>query len=229
MKKNLLFCSMFIASVVCAEEFQAQKFTWQLVVEAKDSSNLDTLSEFNGKLRSLINEMNENSTRSASNDVYQKFLIFIKDMQEAIVAGLNLFSSVATAQEPLVLLAEEVVGQIEEQAAQEQAAQEPAVEEPAVAESAVVEEVSKGAEAEVAQVSEETAPAVRPAIVITFVCGITDASQEEVWNTAINLMQALADKINHNDITPDDFVTALTEIYNTLAQLPNSGLGLTAY
>jgi type I site-specific restriction endonuclease len=222
--KNILLCSMLISSVVCAEEFQAKKYTWQYVVQAKDTRNFETLAEFNGKLRGLIAEMNDNSVRSAGSDIYQKFLVFVKEMQEAIVAGLNLFGSVAISQEPLVALVEEVVEQVAEQAAEEQVAEE--VNKSVADEQAEVAAVSE----EVAEVSEvEVAPAVNPAIVITFTCKISDASQEEAWNASIATLQTLADKINSNETTSEEVVAALTELYNTLSQLEGSGLNLTAY
>lgn len=226
----MLLCSMLITSVVCAEEFQAKKYTWQYVVQAKDTTNFETLSEFNGKMRSLIAEMNDESVRSAGSDIYQKFLVFVKEMQEAIVAGFNLFGSVTTSQEPLVTFVEEAVEEVIAQVIEEQ----------------VAEEVNKGVadqQAEVATVSEEVVatseeipatvqevvPAANPVIVITFTCKISDASQEEVWNASIATLQALADKINSNEATSEEVVAALEEIYNTLAQLEGSGLYLSAY
>ncbi|MBP6892219.1 hypothetical protein KBB68_01420 [Candidatus Babeliales bacterium] len=216
--KNILLCSMLVTSVVCAEEFQPKKYTWQYVVQAKDTNNVETLTEFNEKLRGLIKEMNEDSVRSAGSDIYQKFLIFVKEMQEAIIAGFNLFGSVSTLQEPLVEFVEEAVVQaVEEQATEE-------VNKSVVDEQAEIATVSE----DVSATMQDVTPAVNPIITITFTCKILDASQEELWNVTVGMFQALADKINSNQITSEELVTALTEIYQTLSKLEGSGLNLQA-
>ncbi len=222
--KNLLLSSLLVTSVVFGQDFQAQKYTWQYAVQAKDATNLEALSEFNVKLRNLIGEMNENSARSEGVDVYQKFLIFIKEVQEAIAAGANLFGSVALSQEPIIALVEDVIEDVVQAESEDVASEE--------IKTVVVEEQVLNEEAEVATSEENVASVTaetNPVIVITFSCTIVNPSQEEIWSAAIATFQTLANKINNNEITADELVASLTEVYTALSQLENAGLGLTAY
>lgn len=228
--KNFLLCSMFLTSAVCAQDFQAKQYTWQYVVQAKDAANLESLSEFNTKLREMIVEMNQDSVRSSGTEIYQKFLIFVKEIQEAIAAGANLFGSVAIAQEPLVVLVQEAAEQVLEQAIDAQVAEEVAANKNVAEEQveAIVEEIEASVES-LEEVIAQATPSVIPAIVITFNCKITDESKEEIWNTAVTAFQLLADKINSNQTTPDEVIASLVEIYNALSQLENAGLAFAGY
>ncbi len=224
MKKNILLCAALIASLVQAEEFVPKLFTWTYAVQAKDATNFETLSEFNVKFRSLIAEMNENSSRSTGAEIYSSFLIFAREVQEAILAGANLFGSVAIAQDSLVSLAEEATEQMVEQTLEETVL--PELNKDFVQESEFVVSEEK---VEAIEESEATVAPCEPAFVIKFACTITDASQEEAWNLVTSALQTFADKINNNAITSDEFVESLKEIYNMLSQLEGSGLGLTAF
>lgn len=213
MKKNLLLCSMFLTSfLVCeSEEFVPQRFTWTYSVQALDTSDMTDFAKFNSQLNDLIVDIH----RGQSSNMYEQTLNFLKELQEAIVAGVNLFSSVVTTQES----AAEMIVEETEKVAEET---------DAVADSAMNQD--EQTEDVIANVSEETdaVVSVNPALNISVMCTLLNQQDLELWNSAKSTLQALADNMNNNVCTPDEIIATLNNVYDILIQLEGSNLSLTS-
>ena len=220
--KNIVLSFALLTSVVFAEEFQAKKYTWTYVVQAKDATSYGVMSKFSEELRNLIAEINQDSVRAGSVKIKKKFLLFVKEMQEAVAAGVNLFGSVSTAQEPFAVMVAEVAEQVVQEVVQE-----------VVQSEQNDEQVNKSVEDEqveaVAQdVVQESAPVI-PAVAISFQFFIQDEEQQENGNVAIAAFEALAEKINNNSITAEELVNEFINVYQMLEKLKNSRLALSAF
>lgn len=244
MKKNFLLCSMLLTSFVAfaedevveaseenssavSEEFNKQQFTWTYSVKS-NSSEMSDFAKFNGQLRDMITQIN----RGENSNMYQQMLNFMKELQEAIVAGYNLFGSVMTSKEPFVEIAEQAVEAITEEISTSEESSDVTTKDFSDASEVVVsqeEEIvaTEDASVEVAR-TEVEASVVDPVLSITLTCAVVDEAGLEAWNLATTMLQDLADSMNNGSITPDEVVESLASIYDVLTKMSNAGLSLTS-
>jgi hypothetical protein len=214
MKKNFLLCSMLLSSVVsfAAEEFSPERFTWTYSVKPK-SSEMSDFVRFNGQLHEMIIQVH----RGENSSMYQQMLNFMKELQEAIVAGYNLFGAVVTSKESYVQIAAEAAEAIVEEVSTSEESS-----------NVVTKACDVSEEASVEAVESEAAVAVDPALIITLTCSVVDETGLENWNLATTMLQDLADSMNNGSITPDEVIASLTSIYDVLIKMSNAGLSLTS-
>lgn len=111
MNKNTLFFAAIIASsTLMADEstvstFIPKEYTWSMTWSAQDDSDLTTISNINAQARDLI----AHAQRGENSGLFEKFLVFLKETYEAVLAGLNLVTAVTSREESLPELVEEVV------------------------------------------------------------------------------------------------------------------------
>ncbi len=228
MKNIFVLSSLFFAFAAQAEEaFVPKKFTWTYSVQAQDTTNCDDILNFHTQMRSMIDDINVN--RCASANMYEKLLSFIKEVQEAIIAGFNLFSASHTA----VIEVEELANVLAESVTEtvEQAADEALTRNVTLDES---EEVVEQAEENVAEISEVVATEdvvvseFNPAVLISISCTVLEPSELELWNNATAMLQDLSDKINAQLLSPLEIIDAINEVALILRQLQSADMFFTA-
>lgn len=118
MNKNILFSiALSIFGLTFAEEtaqatlIHAQKSVFQsstlsLAFSAKDSEDLNDLNTATNKLITLFESMQKN--QNSSENFYGKLLVFVKELQEAVIAGLNLFGTATTSTSNAVQTVQEI-------------------------------------------------------------------------------------------------------------------------
>lgn len=110
MNKNILLCAtLFVFSAINAEDtvstettFTPQVCTFTYTVQAKDAAHLDDIKQ-------LHTRINDVTHRGANPTVYQSLLVFIKELQEALTSGLNLFVTATAQNEPIAQVLEEAI------------------------------------------------------------------------------------------------------------------------
>lgn len=208
----MLICSLLLSAITIHsdEEFTPQTFTWTYSVQAKDANNMEDLRTAIHQIRSIINEAATKGSESNASNFFQKFLVFVKELQEAIAAGFNLFGAVSTSQQPLLQVAEDFVEQALDQAVETQE----------------TNEVKSLDNAEV--VSEPAATPTLPRIIIAFTCSVQNPAELESWNTSKSLLEELATSLNNNTISSDEVVASIIDIYQSLTALKNAQMDVSA-
>ncbi len=229
MKNMLVLSSLFFAFAAQAEEtFVPKRFTWTYSLQAQDASNCDDILKFHGAMRSMIDEINVN--RSASVNMYEKLLVFIKEAQEAILAGFNLFSSSHTTVaeiEDVEAAIVETVTEVLEQAADAQAVERTvSLDEPVMQEENDAEVIDATQNSDVAEI--EVVQTVNPVVYISISCTVLNASEVESWNNATAMLQDLSDKINAQVLSPLEVIDAINEVAVILQQLQSADMFFTA-
>lgn len=110
MNKNILLCiSLFIFNSAQANDidstettFTPQVCTFTYTIKAKDAAQLDDIKQLHTRLNDLTH-------RNTNPTVYQSLVVFMKELQEAIAAGFNLFITATTQNEPLAQVLEEAI------------------------------------------------------------------------------------------------------------------------
>lgn len=229
MKNQILFMSLLFAFTAQAEEvFVPKKFVWTYTVTAKDNTNFDDITKFNAQMRILIEEVKRNDNPS----VYQSFLSFVQEVQEAIAAGLNLYGVAQTSvsdniAESVATVVEEIIEQVIEQESDN-------VVEADTQHCKNIENVEDDAsvncEAQADEIITENTAVTQnvPMISIAISCVIADLSQTEAWDTATERLQALADAINANTLSAIEIVSEIDAVYNILQEVQNSEISLFA-
>jgi len=99
MNKNILFfIALAVFNIANTADLNtnksSQEYTLKYTFKAIDTQNL---TDFNNASKGLI-ELFESTRKNSSNNTnfYDKLLNFIKELQEAVIAGINLFSSAST-------------------------------------------------------------------------------------------------------------------------------------
>jgi hypothetical protein len=219
MKNSMLFIPLLFTFVaINASEnadFVAKKFTWTYTIKALDEANLDDIHRVNLGMRSLIHDL----SRGTNQNFYQNFLIFFKELQEAIVAGLNLVGFVQTHQVTMAEVEEAVVATVVEEITAETktevdqvAAQvDQAVAAEVVADDAVATEIAPGA-----------------TVAMSLSCEVKDESAVDLWNQATTALQELADGINNNSLSSAEMLEKVNTANGLLSQLEGSSLNLFA-
>lgn len=128
LKKMFLTVACVASLTVCAQEsaeFTPKIVTWTYQITAKNAEQLSDILAMQTRTQETIHEMK----RGISSDSFAKFLTFIKELQEAIFAGLNLFgvaniNQQAVTQEEIALInaVEAVVQTVQAEQAQDQSA-----------------------------------------------------------------------------------------------------------
>lgn len=238
MTKNILLCSLFLSffTLRTDEAFAPRKITWAYTIQAKDASNLEDIQHLQDK----INNFAFNVQRGKATNVYQKFLVFIKELKEAITAGLNLFGTVSTSQELLTDIVEGVVeeainnnpsGSVTQEPinnnSSEVVAQEPINNDPSevAAQENVNDNLSEVAAQEIINdnLSEETVVKsikTNTSASIVLTCFVTEMAELETWNAATAKLQELANSLNHSTTSSEDIANLINEIYELLNQIP---------
>ncbi|MFA5998403.1 MAG: hypothetical protein WC747_00070 [Candidatus Babeliales bacterium] len=238
MTKNTLFLTALFAfsSIVNANDLQvaqsAKIFTFQYSVQPKNNDFTD----WNNANASLIELANRVQTKSTGTTFYQSVLIFIKEMQEAIAAGLNLFGSISTSQESFSEIIQDITQAAiednvkdsaitdlgntkstdEEAVTTEETVSADVVTTDAVATEVVVEEVL------VEEILVEEVQAI-PSITVSLSLLATDESEQATWTAAKEMLEAFSQQATAGDLSPEDFVGKLTAIFEFIDQSPIRG------
>ncbi|OGB85934.1 hypothetical protein A3J41_01855 [candidate division TM6 bacterium RIFCSPHIGHO2_12_FULL_38_8] len=198
MKNNFLFCVTFMtASMALASEFVPQRFEWTYSVQPKDVQSFEHFVKFNDQMSEMVQEIN----RGPHAGIYQQFVVFMKELQEAIAAGFNLVGSAMTTQAPIT----EVVAEVAQ---------------------AVVDDVVSQDEIASDVVKSETE--ILPVFSITLTCALPDENQRDLWNLATTMLNNLCEGMNDGSLDADHVVDALNNVYDVLMQMRGSGISLTS-
>ena len=221
MKNTLILSSLFFAFAAQAEEtFVPKKFTWTYSVQAKDATDCNDIAEFHNQMRSMIDDIHVN--RCVSANMYEKLLSFIKEVQEAIVAGFNLFSASHTAVTEVEELANVLVESVAETV--EQAADQVLTRDVTLDESEIVEQATE----EVDQAQDAVVANIKPVVLISISCSVLEPSELELWNNATVMLQDLSDKINAQVLSPLEIIDAINQVALILQQLQSADMFFTA-
>ncbi|MCX5923953.1 MAG: hypothetical protein NTZ68_00810 [Candidatus Dependentiae bacterium] len=122
-KNTILLAALFAFSSLVNANVEtiaktAKVFTFEYTVQPKSSDFTD----WNNANASLLELANKVQTKSSGSSFYQSVLVFIKEMQEAIAAGLNLFGSVSTSQDSFSEIIQDITAEAIEQNVKESVA-----------------------------------------------------------------------------------------------------------
>lgn len=238
MNKNITFFLLLsFFNIALSAENKTKTCSFEYVVSPKDAHDLHDFNDATQKLLKLFDDIHRNPENNTT--FYDNLLGFIQELQQAVIAGLNLFSSsststnneIATVNE-VAQTSEEVVTTVEAveaaQAAQAnitEVTQATTTQASAVAATQVntvattqanVTEAAATNTAEVAptktaQVTEENAPQA-PKIKIATTISCDDSEKEASFEELKSKMTVLAEAVNDQTCTAEQLVTMLNTI-----------------
>lgn len=188
--------------VVAAEEATITRsalnktYTLNYTVTAKDND----ASDLNNSVEKLVSLFQEEARRSPSNGegFYNKILVFIKELQEAIIAGVNLLASTSTSTNDTITTINEVAQTAE----------------------AIVETLEN---VENAQAAPATTRAITRNIEFSLTISCENPEKEVLFETLKNKMIALSEAFNKQACSAEEFVAAFNSIIQESKDLGSSG------
>lgn len=226
MNKNItFFLVLSFFSAIFSTENNTKTCTFEYTVSPKDFNDHNDFNNTTKQLLSLFDDIHRNPENNTT--FYDKLLAFIKEVQEAIIAGVNLLStSSSSANETIATInevaqtAEEIIQTVE--AVQANIAQDAQAKTIETVE--VNEEASTSTTNAIETVEAEAVKAIEiPKIKIIITISCDNEEKETLFEELKNKMNALADAVNGQTCTAEDFVTTLNTIIQESKQLEFAG------
>jgi hypothetical protein len=228
MNKNIaLFVMLFAASsaTVSSDTFQPKNYMWTWTLQAKNGSeDLQTFSDLNDQMRVII----DGTKRGADTNVYEQFLAFLSQAQQAILSGLNLIGLVQSNETTLEAMLEEVASDVVEDVIayeEQQFAPETAI----VAAQAQVsdEPMTPQDETNAAVCKDEINPA-EPMVQVLVSCSAHQESDLDMYNQIKDRLNTLGASLNAGQATNEDVVETLKMVYELVKQMDDATICLLA-
>lgn len=188
-------------AAVEAVAFTPVKFTMSFTITPGSDASTTDFDSAAATMKELIE-----AGHRGSPSLYQNLLVFIKELQEAIVAGMNLFAVATTSQETVVEMIEDVA----------------------------VEAVQNGALDTVAQVAQIDLPSkgivedATNSLTIAYSIVVDKVENLALWESVRAQMIALADALNMRTKSPAELSSMLETIMHDAQPLHNSMTTLSA-
>jgi hypothetical protein len=230
MNKNItFFLVLSFFSAAFSIEHTTKTCSFEYVVSPKNSNDLNDFHHTTKQLLNLFEEIHRNPESNTT--FYDKLLAFIKEVQEAVIAGVNLLSTSTSTNDTIVTInevaqvAEEIVATVEAvqtiQAVEEIQTMQ-AVEE--IQTMQAVEATQTKAIETVEPVAANHADVIEtPKIKITTTISCDNQEKETLFEELKNKMDALAEAVNTQACTAEQFVEMLNAIIQESKQLDFAG------
>ncbi len=177
-----------------------------ITIQPKDLNDTALFDEKKQELLNIIQSVHR--TQDGSN-LYNKILIFIKEAQEAIIAGLNLFSAATNSNSVQIVkaAAETVASEAPDAISQESEESTPAVQK-----DIATENESKESDASIKNIE------------FSINISLEKTEDEDLFDSLTAKMNDLILAINENSKSAEDVVTMLNDIILASQHLPNTNL-----
>ncbi len=219
MNKNItFFLALSFFSFAFSVENNTQTCSFEYVVSPKDSNDLNDFNTATQKLLNLFEDVHRNPENNST--FYDKLLVFIKELQEAVVAGVNLISTSSASLAQTIATINQVADVAEDIVQTAEIVQTIQANADNQDQTKTMEAV-EATEVQEASASEETqASAVEtPNIKITTTISCDNPEKEFLFEQLKNKMDALAQTVNTQACTPQQFVEMLHAIIQESKEL----------
>ncbi|MBP7854350.1 hypothetical protein KAZ82_00255 [Candidatus Babeliales bacterium] len=215
MNKSMFFSAIFIIASNCfasdevtqpVSSFDAKYYSCVLKIQPKSvDGDMQAFNQLDAAMRELID-----GTRAEQKpNLFELFLNFVKEVKEAVMAGMNLFITVENHQESLSEVVQDLM--IEEMIAVET---QPSVERVL-------------AQDEVAVCPEVTETAVnKQTLSVIICCACSDESQVAAYEALKSKLELFASDMNNQNV--EDLVRVIAEVYEQISNMPDSSISLLA-
>jgi hypothetical protein len=205
--------------------FATRSYLFKATIQAKDVS--DT-SLFDQKAQELFDMIQTAHRDQNSSNLYNQILVFVKELQEAILAGLNLFTTATTSCPIKIIQTSETaeVPQVDDLAQQKEVTTEASFvtteEETIVETTTFVTEEETTTEPVTTQA--QTEAALGKQIEFSLNVSLEREEDEELFNSITEKMDTLAQMLNANSYEAEVITSLLNDIILAANNLPNTNL-----
>lgn len=223
MNKNItFFLVLSFFSVTFSVENNTKTCSFEYTVSPKNSNDLSDFNHVTQKLLSLFESVHRNPENNTT--FYDKLLTFIKELQEAVIAGVNLLSSSSSSTNEVIATINQVAQTAEDIVQTVEAVQtvQTNIAEEAPTKTIETVETTEVKQANVSEENQTKAVEIHNIKIITTI-SCDNPEKDALFEELKNKMDVLAQAVNTQTCTPKEFVEMLHTIIQESKELDLMG------